>query len=385
MKVFMFNHSGSLNRGCEAIVRGTIGIIDKACPNSEYLLSSFNPNEDAMFEGLSEVFAFKPEPLNKSEHLQAAVRIKVMRDERYSVVKSYSAFFEQAACADICLSIGGDTYCYGDNAVIRILTQELKKRGKKVVLWGASVGQEDLTPEKEKNLTCFDAIFTRESLTFELLKSRRLSAKVFLFPDPAFTLKPEKLPLPDGWRGMNTIGINISPIVTAKNPKLMEITSAFIGYLLRDTDLSIALIPHVTSPAGNDMTLLNTLYNENAALSNGRLLLLPGNLTAAQYKGYIARMRFLIAARTHASIAAYSGSVPVIVLGYSVKSKGIAQDIFGDERFVADTGKLTGEADLIELFAAFKEQENEMKNILMSTIPQITGNAYSAGEVLSSI
>jgi len=385
MKVFMFNHSGSLNRGCEAIVRGTIGIIDKTCPNSEFLLSSFNPKEDAMIEGLSKVFAFKPEPLNKSAYLQAAVRIKVMRDESYSVIKSYAAFFEQAACADICLSIGGDTYCYGDNAVIRILTQELKNRGKKVVLWGASVGQDDLSPEKERNLACFDAIFARESLTFDLLKSRRLISEVFLFPDPAFTLKPEELPLPAGWQETHTIGINISPIVTAKNPELMGITSGFIGFLLRHTDLSIALIPHVTSPVNNDMTVLNTLYNENADYSNGRLMMLSGDLNAAQYKGYIARLRYLVAARTHASIAAYSSGVPVIVLGYSVKSSGIAKDIFGDERFVADTGKLNSTEDLIELFAAFREQENETKKILMSNIPQIAENAYSAGEALSAI
>jgi colanic acid/amylovoran biosynthesis protein len=385
MKVFMFNHSGSLNRGCEAIVRGTIGIIEKNCPNSEYLLSSFNPEEDAMIENLSEVFAFKPEPLNRAAHLQAAVRIRLMSDERYSVIKSYSAFFEQAARADICLSVGGDTYCYGDNAVIRILTEELKKRGKRVVLWGGSIGPEDLTPEKEKNLACFDAIFARESLTFDLIKSRSLNPSVFRFPDPAFTLKPDELPLPTGWQEKNTIGINISPLVTEKNPALMEITSGFIGYLLRHTDLSIALIPHVTSSSNNDMSVLNDLYKENMTLAKGRLMLLPGDLTAAQYKGYIARMRFLIAARTHASIAAYSSGVPVIVLGYSVKSRGIAQDIFGDRRFVLDTGKLSTAKDLINAFEVLTEQEDETKSKLEKSIPETIKKTYSAGSTLSEI
>ena len=57
-------------------------------------------------------------------------------------------------------------------------------------------------------------------------------------------------------------------------------------------------------------------------------------LTAPQYKGYIARMRFFIGARTHATIAAYSNCVPTLVLGYSVKSKGIAKDLFGEEKLV---------------------------------------------------
>lgn len=39
-------------------------------------------------------------------------------------------------------------------------------------------------------------------------------------------------------------------------------------------------------------------------------------------KGYISRCRFLVAARTHASIAAYSTGVPALVAGYSVKARG---------------------------------------------------------------
>ena len=34
-------------------------------------------------------------------------------------------------------------------------------------------------------------------------------------------------------------------------------------------------------------------------------------------------------ARTHAVIAAYSSGVPTLALGYSVKAKGLAEDIFG--------------------------------------------------------
>ena len=50
-----------------------------------------------------------------------------------------------------------------------------------------------------------------------------------------------------------------------------------------------------------------------------------------ELKGYIARCRFFVGARTHATIAAYSSCVPTLVLGYSVKSRGIARDLFGNE------------------------------------------------------
>ena len=80
---------------------------------------------------------------------------------------------------------------------------------------------------------------------------------------------------------------------------------------------------------------MRVLYKYYEEFKNtGRVILLPDNLNAIQYKGYIARMRFFIGARTHATIAAYSNCVPTMVLGYSVKSKGIAKDLFGEEKLV---------------------------------------------------
>jgi len=385
VKIFMFNHAGSLNRGCEAIVKGTVNVIENAYPGNEYILSSFSPNEDKELKGIMNVVPFKPKPLNKTEHIIAAVNIRLKHDERYSILKSYSEFFEDARPADICLSVGGDTYCYGDNSATRILTGELKKRGKKVVLWGASIGEEDLSAEKEKNLACFDAIFARESLTYDLIKKKGLNQNVFLFPDPAFTLEQEELPLPDGWQVNNTVGINLSPIAAGKNPNLLKITNEFIANVLTNTDMSIALIPHVTSPLNNDMTPLEALYNGHKSTARGRLLILPGNLSAAQYKGYIARLKYFVATRTHASLAAYTSCVPTIVLGYSVKSRGIARDIFGSDRFVLDINKINNTQVLLEAFKTLRAQENEIKSIYKEKIPLITKDAYSSGWKLMEI
>ena len=75
-----------------------------------------------------------------------------------------------------------------------------------------------------------------------------------------------------------------------------------------------------------------------------------------QYKGYIARMRYFIGARTHATIAAYSNCVPTIVLGYSIKSKGIAKDLFGEEKLVLGINEIS---DSNKLIAAFDEMVSE--------------------------
>lgn len=382
MKVFLYNHSGSLNRGCEAIIRATVNILNQTESENEFVLSSYSPQEDEFLKNLVRVTPFKSGGLNKMHHIKAAMNIRLKKDERYSVVKQYADFFDEAQDADICLSVGGDTYCYGDNSTIRILTDELIKRGKKTVLWGASIGKEDLTPEKERNLANMDAVFARESITASLLIDKKINPNVFMFPDPAFTLKGEELSLPVGWQVGNTMGINISPLVAGRNHGIMRNISGFIEHVLQHTDMSVALIPHVTAPSNNDMTMLNELYRENEVLAKGRLLLLPDKLTAAQYKGYISRLRLLIASRSHASIAAYSSCVPAIVLGYSVKSKGIARDIFGSERFVLDTRNVSDMREIVNAVMMLKEQEGELKNVLAKNIPTLIKKAYSAGEQL---
>ena len=59
--------------------------------------------------------------------------------------------------------------------------------------------------------------------------------------------------------------------------------------------------------------------------STGRVMLVQ-DCNCEELKGYISRCRFFIGARTHATIAAYSSQVPTLVVGYSVKAKGIAKD-----------------------------------------------------------
>jgi polysaccharide pyruvyl transferase WcaK-like protein len=67
-----------------------------------------------------------------------------------------------------------------------------------------------------------------------------------------------------------------------------------------------------------------------------------------ELKHIISRCRFFIGARTHVTIAAYSSCVPTLVLGYSVKSRGIARDLFGTEvGYVLPVQKLTDSYELV--------------------------------------
>lgn len=382
MKYFLFNHVGSLNHGCEAIVRGTVNIIDNADNKAEYVLSSFAPETDSVITDV-EKRTFAVRELSFLEKLVSAYNIKVRHSEEYALKKMYSDITAQAQDCDICISIGGDTYCYGDNHGIQVLTRELKKSGKKVVLWGASIGEEDLSEEKLKSLKDFDAIFTRESLTYELLKNKNANENIFLNPDPAFCMERDDVELIEGFTKENTLGLNVSPLVEGYNPQITKVTSDFIRYILENTTLKILLVPHVVEKGNHDYEYMTQFYEQFKA--SCRVEILPPDLNAKQYKGYIANTRFFIGARTHATIAAYSSGVPTAVLGYSVKSRGLAKDLFGEELYVLNSRKLTDAQPVIDTFNSLIENEQEIKGTLMRKIPLYLRNAMQMGDKLMKL
>lgn len=68
-----------------------------------------------------------------------------------------------------------------------------------------------------------------------------------------------------------------------------------------------------------------------------------------------------------------------------MKSRGIALDIFGDERFVLDTGKLQSGDELFDVFEALREQEADIIRICDNVMPDMIKKAYSAGIKLMEI
>ncbi len=382
MKYFLFNHSGSLNRGCEAIVRGTINIISNYDKECSFLLSSFDPEADRIIENIG-IEKFEARPLTETEKFISALNVKLKHSEEYALKKMYSSVVRQAEDCDICLSIGGDTYCYGDNHEIRVLTNELKNSGKKVVLWGASIGAEDLSDEKLESLKVFDAIFARESLTYNLLKEKDANSSIFLNADPAFCMDREDVPIPDGFTKENTLGINVSPLIEKKNPGITGAVTAFIEYIIEKTTLNIMLVPHVTEDGNSDYEYMLPFLQKYR--DSGRVAMASPGLNAKQYKGIIAKLRFFIGARTHSTIAAYSSGVPTFVLGYSVKSRGIATDIFGDDRYVADVLEISDGSILVNALNTLLSDENEIKETLRKKIPVMLRSSMQMGAELTEL
>ncbi|WP_209122910.1 polysaccharide pyruvyl transferase family protein [Alkalihalobacillus sp. BA299] len=384
MKIMMFAHSGSLNRGCEAIVRSTTSLIKEKLEGVNMFLASDNPDSDKIISTLDGIYNGSSRTLKRysSSWFISSLRVKLLKDESYALGKIHDNIIKHIKEMDICLSIGGDNYCYGEQPGWYEINKRVKSQGKKLVLWGCSIGEEDMSERKLEDLKLFDLILARETLTYNMLKNKGLN-NVKLCADPAFTMEKEELPLPEGWQEGNTIGLNFSPLVLNKNQQSKDAVRDLIEHILKTTNSTIALTPHVIQDGNNDFTVLQQYFKEFS--DTRRVILLPPHLNAIQYKGFIARMRFFIGARTHATIAAYSNYIPTMVLGYSVKSKGIAKDIFGEEKLVLNLEEISNSKKLIDNFEELVNEEQEIKQILKSNIPNIKRMSYKAVEDLKEL
>ena len=211
-------------------------------------------------------------------------------------------------------------------------------------------------------------------------------AHVSLFPDPAFLLNRTDLPLPEGFAAGNTVGINVSPMIIgheeATGMTLLNYKK-LIRHIINITDMQVALIPHVVWSHNDDRKPLQLLYDEFK--ETGRVVLIDDH-NAEELKGFIARCRFLVAARTHASIAAYSTQVPTLVMGYSVKARGIARDLFGnEEHYVLPVQSLQQEDDLVNGFQWLQAHEEEIRQHYRTFMPDYLAKALQAGQLLQTL
>lgn len=341
-KALLYGVGSYKNRGCEALVASSIRIFDKYYDKISIASYDIDYNRD-FYCSSSHKYV---------NHYITEEEMTGTDKEKYDYYKTlpfdYNNFellsqkevVEEMEDADVCVSIGGDNYSYGDSNWLYAIATEAKKRGIFSILWGASLYDEITNMELVENLKNFDILLLRESISYNAIKPYIDDSKLLLAPDPAFSLKPQKIELDQWYKKRHVIGLNLSPL-TIKNEKQYRAILDFIHYVLEYTDYSISLIPHVLLDISNDMEILKNIYNKFE--NNDRIRLEnTENLNYQQIKYIISKLDFMIAARTHASISAYSSCIPTIVIGYSVKSKGIAKDLFGDyEKYVIANENLT--------------------------------------------
>ena len=369
MKVSLYGNGSARNHGCEAIVRGTAEVLGK---EHTYRILSEDPRDDAAYglERMAEILPAKSPRKYDLSFLKAYAKLKltgnfVDLDGLYYL----PGIRAQKGQTDIALSVGGDNYCYGGTGIYAYLNKAYHKQNIKTVLWGCSIEPEVVAdPEVSKDLAAYDAIVARESITYEAV--RKVQKNTVLAPDPAFFMEPQTCLLDERMESGNVIGINISPmIISAEKSTGMayENYKRLIAHILETTDAYIALIPHVVWASNDDRTVLRKLYED---FDEDPRLILVEDHTAPELKYIISKCCMFIGARTHATIAAYSSCVPTLVVGYSVKARGIARDLFGtEENYVLPVQNLHEPAELTEAFVKLWQKRESVKTHLQEYLP----------------
>lgn len=380
-RIIMFEHAGSRNHGCEAIVRSTVSILG----NHDYYLETKDADGDKEYgiEKLVNLLQLDSGIVEQNSLKGMLMRVKARLNTHldYDTLECLyrnKSLTSNCACA---LSIGGDNYCY--NGIIHSMRDKLnafKAKEVPVVLWGCSIDKEKLDKRVIEDLKKYDIITARESLTVNYLYDIGIKNEVVPCSDPAFTLDTE----PVKWQesilnSEEIIGINVSDFMKFYNAYPEATYRNFynlIDYIINKTNYTVVLIPHVTHEENNDRIPIEKLASE---FNSSRILTVNEDFNCMQLKYIISKCRMFVGCRTHSTIAAYSTCVPTLVVGYSTKARGICRDIFGsDDDLLIDARKFETDYDLTNKFAAFSERENELRNHLKEVMPNYIQKAYAA-------
>lgn len=361
--IYLCGHTGSENRGCEAILCATAALLKKQ-GIEQVSAMTFDPAYDRQV-GLDRRLELIPYPQkNLLQRSASWLWRKLSGSGVWGAGLSYDPLFRTLEKNAVLFNVGGDTYCYGTPSLSYALNKKAQKNNVSTVFWGCSVDERVIHDRQmNQDVNRYRYILAREKKSYDLLKQAVTDkGKVLLACDPAFHLEAEPVALPQNFQPQNMVGINISPFVMRSERKddiICRNVYYLIDRILEETDMGVCLIPHVydTEKNSEDIRVLRYLYRRYA--KNSRVSLVEKNLSCTQLKYIISQCRFFIGARTHTVIAAYSTGIPALAVSYSVKSLGIAEDIFGTWEGYAIPWKDIRQED--ELWQTFRKaiMENE--------------------------
>lgn len=388
MKYVLFEHAGSGNHGCEAIVRSTVDILG----DNEYYLQSNNIEEDIKFglDAITHLIELKNKTVSPKSlqgilmRVQSKLNPAIGYDDRESLIRNHELLIKDS----VALSIGGDNYCYA--GIIHSMRDKLnafKLKNIPMILWGCSVDRDYLDKTTIEDLKKYTLITVRESLSEEVLQGIGIRNNLVLCSDPAFILPRVMVNWnKDIFDSNNVIGVNVSDFMKYYNAYPNATYNNFynlLRHILKTTDNYITLIPHVCQSGNDDLEPIKKLAAE---LNNERILIVDQSYNCMQLKDIIAKCRLFIGCRTHSTIAAYSSEIPTLVVGYSIKARGICNDIFGrEDGLLVDVRNFKSDNDLIYMYEKFVEQERELKSSLEHIMPEYCQKAYNAQNSLRVI
>ena len=399
-KLLLVGHAGFFNRGCEAIVRGTIEIIRHYIPESEITLCSYRADEDTVIareKGLKIDKIVSPVSGAKRSSLAWVWQTFDRRVLSFNMPFHdylHRSFYRKHGGHDVVISIGGDNFTddYGMADAFFSSMVYAKKAGAKTVIWAGSIG-----PFKDKSaahkwakiMTGIDLITVREDLTKKYLESLGVTDNVRGVADPAFLISCRK---PNNrsfqfCKSDLTVGIGMSSLISRyglEPDAYIRDFADFICYLWKSLGARVVLVPHVIGkkPVLNDMATCNKV--QALLPTSCPIMILNENLDACEMKYWISQCDFFIGARTHSVIAGLSTGIPTITIAYSPKAWGINKQLLSTDEFVIPVNEITLDR-LVTSFTGLQEKSSEIKRELHNRVPLIRSLAMEGGKYLVEI
>lgn len=403
-KILFVGNGLYLNRGCETIVRGSMNIIEQQIGSNFEVRSGVFASSDEV----SQQNARESDPRITSFHLSALRGPRWSRNWfKYQMNHRLGASFfphveelmSETQSVDIAMQIGGDNYSldYGLPVEYLAMDRALKAKGIPTVLWGASVGpfpgSNKFSKQIFDHLRKMDAIFIRESRSLEHLSENGVSSNIHLMADPGFVMSA-LAPDTASTKDLNLdkpIGINLSPMVAfyrGLNPADVKLDD-WAKYCARLIEAAarfkrpILLVPHVSSQdiGNDDYRFMERIVSLVDAGVSKNVSIVPEGLSAQQLKWIISHCSVFVGARTHSTIASISSLVPTLSIGYSLKARGINEDVFGDLRFCLPVADLT-EISFVERLSMIIDNEISIRENMESTVSMMRDRALDAGTKL---
>ncbi|MBR2491334.1 MAG: polysaccharide pyruvyl transferase family protein [Ruminiclostridium sp.] len=377
-QIYLCGHTGSKNRGCEAILRSTAGILREYGSELTHAMT-FDPGYDKKL-GVDKEIDLIPYPRKSFLRRMASYVVReFFHNGTWGQYYFHKDLFERLQDDALLINIGGDTYCYGAPYISYALNRMAQERKIPTIFWGCSVDEQLLTnTAMQEDVQRYSLIVARETLSYDILSRCVDASKLVLACDPAFFLETNEVPLPKGFAPGNTVGINLSPLVFSdlrnEEDMMYQNIRCLIDYILGETDMNICLVPHVYQEKDDDQDLMVLQRVKNMYLEDNRVSLVDKEYSCTELKYVISQCRFFVGARTHAMIAAYSSKTPALALSYSIKSLGIAKDIFGTYEGYAVSWKTLETPDTLRnmMKKGFFECENKLLQCYDRVLPEYT-------------
>ena len=360
-RIVLLNSYSWYEKGDFAIVLGTLRMLERMVPGAQITIVSATSRVDAQHLDRSRVEVIADPLWNFltchrrvwsrylalfGDALAIVAALVCVRIFRVRIDAWCSAhvrrFVDSLLTADYAISCGGDFW--GDGArkamfvhLFEVACADLARVP--VVCLGQSMGP-IANPAKRRlarwilNRAAVIVLRERESFAFASAMHMDL-ARVHLGPDLAFALfnpcAPRRVRLER--RGPVKIGVTarswLFPASASRERAQQayeEALAAALDRLVEELDAEIHFLPQVINPPHDDDRVVQRRIADRLT-HPGRALLMEEDMAPEELVAYVGQLDLVIGTRLHSGIFALLAGVPVVVIGYHHKSKGIFEQV----------------------------------------------------------